>query len=287
MQSVNQNTITDTFVACCNETTSPRLKFVLSKLAVHLHAFAKDVRLTHEEWQMAMTLLGRAGQISSPERSEFLLFSDVLGFTAIVDMITTGNGRTEYSNLGPFYIAGAQWLEIGGDLIGDNDGDHVVIYGHILDARSRKPIPGAVLEIWQTAANGLYSNQDPEQPAGNLRCRMKTATDGGFAFTTIRPAPYTVPEDGPVGDLLRATGRRPWRPAHFHCMISAAGLRTLTTEIFPDDDPFIDEDPVFGVREQLVVRLVEETEPSVIPYALTAANRLKRPFYSIHYDFLI
>ena len=287
MQSVNQDTITDAFVAYCEKTASPRLKFVLSKLATHLHAFAKEARLTHEEWQTAMTLLDRAGQISSPERSEFILFSDVLGLTAMVDMINSGNGRTEYSNLGPFYIAGAQWLEIGGDLIGDNDGDHVVCYGNVLDAASRKPVPGAVLEIWQTASNGLYSNQDPKQPVGNLRCRMKTDANGGYAFTTIRPAPYTIPEDGPVGDLLRATGRRPWRPAHFHCMISAPGLRTLTTEIFPDDDPFIDEDPVFGVREQLVVRLVKETDSSVIPYALAAANRLKRPFYRIHYDFFI
>ena len=287
MQSVNQDTITNTFIACCDETTSPRLKFVLSKLVMHLHAFAKEAGLTHEEWQMAMTLLDRAGQISSPERSEFILFSDVLGLSSLVDMINSGAGRTEYSNLGPFYIAGAPWLEVGGDLTGSNDGDHVVVYGQVIDTASRKPAPDAVLELWQTAANGLYSNQDPTQPDGNLRCRMRTDANGGYAFSTIRPAPYTVPEDGPVGDLLRATGRRPWRPAHFHYMITAPGHRTLTTEIFPDDDPYINEDPVFGVREQLVVRLARETDLSVIPYPLAAANRLKRPFYRIHYDFLI
>ena len=287
MKSVNQDTITDAFVAYCEKTTSPRLKLVLSKLATHLHAFTKEVGLTHEEWRTAMTLLDRAGQISSPERSEFILFSDVLGLTSLVDMINSGDGRTEYSNLGPFYIAGAQWLEVGGDLIGGNGGDPVVFYGQVLDAAGRTPVPGAVLELWQTASNGLYSNQDPKQPAGNLRCRMKTGANGEYAFSTVRPAPYTVPEDGPVGDLLRATGRRPWRPAHFHFLISAAGFRPLITEIFPDDDPYIDEDPVFGVREQLVVRLVKETDSSVIPFPLAAANRLKRPFYRIHYDFLI
>ncbi len=287
MQSVNKNTITDAFIAYCAKTTNPRLMFVLSKLAVHLHAFAKDVELTHEEWQTAMTLLDRAGQISTPERSEFILFSDVLGLSALVDMINSGNGRTEYSNLGPFYIAGARWLDVGGDMIGDNDGEHVAFYGRVLNAASGKPVPGAVLDVWQTAANGLYSNQDPRQPDGNLRCRMKTDTNGGYAFTTIRPAPYTVPEDGPVGELLRATGRRPWRPAHFHLSISAAGLHDLTTEIFPDDDPYINEDPVFGVREQLVVRLVKESDLSVVPYTLAAANRLNTPFYRIHYDFLI
>ncbi|MDP2322490.1 MAG: dioxygenase, partial [Gammaproteobacteria bacterium] len=273
MQSVNQDTITDAFNAYCDKTADPRLKFVLSKLAAHLHGFAKEVGLTHEEWQAALALLYRAGQISSPERSEFILFSDVLGLTSLVDMISSGNGRTEYSNLGPFYIAGAQWLDIGGDLTGDNDGDHVVFYGRIRDAASGKPVPGAVLELWQTASNGLYSNQDPKQPDGNLRCRMKTDAHGGYAFTTIRPAPYTVPEDGPVGDLLRATGRRPWRPAHFHFRISAAGLRPLVTEIFPDDDPYIDEDPVFGVRERLVVRLVKESNVALIPHPLAAANR--------------
>ncbi len=287
MQSVTKDTITDAFVAYCEKTTSPRLKFVLSKLAAHLHGFAREVGLTHEEWQAAMALLDRAGQISSPERSEFILFSDVLGLTSLVDMINSGNGRTEYSNLGPFYIAGARWLEPGGDVIGDNEGDHVAFHGRILDAASGKPVPGAVLDVWQTASNGLYSNQDPRQPEGNLRFRMKTDANGGYAFTTVRPAPYTVPEDGPVGDLLRATGRRPWRPAHFHFLISADGRRALVTEIFPADDPYIDEDPVFGVRKQLVVRLVKESDSSTIPWRLAAANRLKQPFYRIQYDFRI
>jgi protocatechuate 3,4-dioxygenase beta subunit len=287
MQSVNQDTLTDAFVAYCEKTPSPRLKLVLSKLAAHLHDFTREVGLTHEEWQATMKLLERAGQISSPERSEFILFSDVLGLTAIVDMVNSGNGRTEYSNLGPFYIAGAQWLKIGGDLIGDNDGEHVVFHGRVLDAADRKPVPGAVLDMWQTAANGLYSNQDPKQPEGNFRCRIKTDENGGYAFTTVRPAPYTVPEDGPVGDLLRATGRRPWRPAHFHFMIAAAGMRSLITEIFFDDDPYIDEDPVFGVRRHLVVRPVRENDTSSAQYPLVAAQRLRKPFNRIQYDFLI
>jgi protocatechuate 3,4-dioxygenase beta subunit len=116
---------------------------------------------------------------------------------------------------------------------------------------------------------------------------MKTDASGGYAFTTVRPVPYTVPEDGPVGELLRATGRRPWRPAHFHFLISAEGRRALVTEIFPQDDPYIDEDPVFGVRKQLTVQLVRESDASAVPYALAAASRLKKPFHVIHYDFRI
>ena len=287
MRSVNKDTITDAFVAYCKDTDNPRLKHVLSRLAAHLHAFAKEVELTHEEWLLGMDLLYRAGQISSPERSEFILFSDVLGLSATVDMIGSKGERTEYSNLGPFYIAGAPWLEVGGDMIGDNEGDHIAFYGRIINAATGKPLSGAVLDIWQTAANGLYSNQDPKQPEYNLRRRMKADEAGRYAFTTVRPAPYTVPEDGPVGEMLRATGRRPWRPAHYHFSITAEGFRPVVTEIFHHDDPYIDEDPVFGVREQLVVHPPAETGLSGIPHQLDAADRLKKPFYRIEYDFLV
>lgn len=287
MQSVDKDTITEAFIAYCSKSTEPRVKLVLSKLAEHLHAFAKETNLTHEEWQAAMNLLGRAGEISSPERSEFILFSDVLGLTALVDMINSGNGRTAYSNLGPFYIAGAPWLDVGGDMIGDNEGDQIVFHGQVLAAETRKPVPGAVLDLWQTAANGLYSNQDPKQPDYNLRRRIRTDENGGYAFTTVRPAPYTVPEDGPVGDMLRATGRRPWRPAHYHFSISAEGFRSVVTEIFHHDDPYIDEDPVFGVREELVVHSTAETDLSGISHQLVAAKRLKQPFFRIHYNFMI
>lgn len=287
MRSVTRDNLTDAFIAYCEKTSDPRLKFVLSRLAAHLHEFAKEVELTHEEWLAGIDALYRAGDISSPERNEFVLFSDVLGLSSLVDMIGSRAGRTEFSNLGPFHIAAAKWLEVGGDLIGATPGEQVVFYGHVREAASGAPVPGAVLDIWQTAANGLYSNQDPAQPDGNLRCRMKTDANGGYAFTTVRPGPYTVPDDGPVGDLLRATGRQPWRPAHFHFIISAKGHRSLTTEIFPEDDPYIDQDAVFGVRARLAVKLLKETDPAAVPFALAARERLKRPFYRVQYDFRI
>jgi hydroxyquinol 1,2-dioxygenase len=222
-----------------------------------------------------------------PQRNEFVLFSDVLRLSSLVDMIGSGGGRTEYSNLGPFHIAESAWLEVGGDMIGQNPGEHVAVHGRVLDAASGAPVPGAVLDIWQTASNGLYSNQDPRQPEGNLRRRMRTGADGAYAFTTVRPGPYTVPDDGPVGELLRATGRHAWRPAHFHFIVSAEGRRPLTTELFPEDDPYIDADAVFGVREGLVVRLVEESDPAAVPVKLAAGGRLRRPFYRVQYDFRI
>jgi hydroxyquinol 1,2-dioxygenase len=287
MRNITEDSITEAFVASCAKTEDARLKLVLSRLAAHLHAFAKEVRLTHEEWVFAMGLLRRAGEISSPERNEFVLFSDLFGLSALVDMVNSRESATPYSNLGPFHIEGAAWLDTGGDMIGENKGDHVAFYGHVLDARSRAPLPGAVIEIWQTASNGLYSNQDSNQPSGNLRRRMRTDAKGGYAFTTVRPGPYTVPDDGPAGDFLRATGRHAWRPAHFHFMIAAEGRRPLVTELFPEDDLYIDEDAVFGVRESLAVRLVKENDPSAVPFTLAAAERLSRPFYRIAYDFLL
>lgn len=284
MRAVTKDTITDAFVGYCANTESARVKHVVERLAAHLHAFAREVELSHEEWQLAIDLLSRAGQISTPERNEFILLSDVLGLSSLVDMINSRQSGTESSVLGPFHIEGARLLEVGGDLIGDNPGDQVVLSGRVLD-RDGGAIEGAVLDFWQTAANGLYSNQDSGQPEGNLRCRMRTGADGRYALTTVRPAPYTVPDDGPVGDLLRATGRQPWRPAHFHVMVTADGRPPLITELFPEDDPYLDQDAVFGVRQSLIVPLVPEVDQATLPADIVARDRLSKPFYRIDYDF--
>jgi protocatechuate 3,4-dioxygenase beta subunit len=287
VRNVTRDSITDAFAAYCAGTPDARTKLLLTRLAAHLHAYAREVNLTHREWLAGIDMLYRAGRISTPERNEFILFSDVFGLSSLVDMLGTAEGRTEGSVLGPFHVAGSRWLELGGDAIGDNAGDHVVFLGRVLDAASGKPVPGAVLDVWQTAANGLYSNQDPQQPAGNLRFRMRSTENGSFAFTTVRPAPYTVPDDGPAGDMLHATARQPWRPSHFHFIVSAEGREPLTTEIFPDDDPHLDADAVFGVREALVVRFEPQTDPGAIPVSLAARERLRRPFYVVRYDFRI
>ncbi|MEM7025800.1 MAG: dioxygenase [Pseudomonadota bacterium] len=284
MRSVHKDNITDAFMGYCAETTEPRLAFVLSRLVTHLHAFAKEVDLTHEEWLAGIELLYQSGKISSPQRNEFILLSDVLGLSSLVDMINSGGG-TELSPLGPFFIEGAPLLPCGADLIGDNPGDTLAFHGRVLEAASGVPIADALLDVWQTASNGLYSNQDPDQADYNLRFKMRTGADGGFAFTTVRPEPYSVPEDGPVGKLLRATGRHAWRPAHFHFLVAARGGPPLTTEIFMADDPYLDEDAVFGVRKSLIVEPVRETDPASVPYTLAAPERLRSPFGRIDYDF--
>jgi protocatechuate 3,4-dioxygenase beta subunit len=171
-------------------------------------------------------------------------------------------------------------------LIGANDGQPVVLAGHVRDPAGQ-PLAGAQLDIWHTAPNGLYSNQDQDQARYNLRFRMQTDAAGRYAFSTTRPMPYMVPDDGPVGDLLHATGRHPWRPAHFHFIVTAAGMAPLVTELFPADDPYLDQDAVFGVRESLILDLQPEVDRGALPAELEARDRLPLPVLFADYDFTL
>lgn len=287
MRTVNSENITRSFLDYMGDETDERLRFVLESLANHLHDFVRETELTHDEWRKGLELLFEAGNISSPERNEFVLFSDVLGISSLVDMIHSSEDATPSSVLGPFHVLGAPDLAVGGDMRADNEGAAVVVSGRVLDLNNA-PIEGAVLEIWQTADNGLYSGQDPEQPEYNLRARMSTAADGRYLFSTVRPAPYTVPEDGPVGELLRATGRHPWRPSHLHFIVTAPGHRTLVTEVFPSDDPYLDEDAVFGVREQLVMEYQARNSIEKLPDDLVIKPELKdQEYFIVDFDFVL
>ena len=286
MRNVTSDTITQAFIDYMGSNTDERVHFLMSKLVEHLHSFARETKLTHGEWQKALELLYAAGEISSPERNEFVLFSDVLGLSSIVDMINSSPQGTPSSVLGPFHILGAPDLPVGADMKGDNEGDLVVVGGTV-QSTDGTPIEGAVLEIWQTADNGLYSGQDSAQAEYNLRARMKTDSDGRYLFSTVRPAPYTVPEDGPVGELLRATSRHPWRPSHLHFIAMADGYRQLVTEVFPSDDPYLDEDAVFGVREQLVMDYQPRSETSDLPDDLAIKHQIEGEFFVVEFDFIL
>ncbi|MEO1406730.1 MAG: dioxygenase, partial [Pseudomonadota bacterium] len=263
MRNVTPDSLT-TAVQDTFKCENPRVALLVAKLIEAVHAYAIDVKLTHAEWREAIGFLTRAGDISDEERNEFVLLSDVLGLSSLVDMINSPPGATESSVLGPFHILGAPPLAVGGDLIGDNPGDHIVVYGQVRNLQEQA-LEGAKLEIWQTAENGLYSNQDQKQSEFNLRCQQVAGVDGRFAFTTVRPAPYMVPSDGPVGDLLRAGGRHPWRPSHLHFIVMAEGYRTLVTELFPEDDAYLDADAVFGVRESLVLNYKRHDTTADLP----------------------
>ena len=286
MRTVSKDNITQSFLDYVADDTDPRLKFVLGKLVQHLHDFVRETDLTHDEWRKGLEVLYGSGEISSPERNEFVLLSDVLGVSSLVDMVNSSPEGTPSSVLGPFHILGAPDVPVGADLVGENTGDIAIIGGRVLSVEG-DPIEGAELEIWQTAENGLYSGQDKAQPEYNLRAHMVTGEDGRYLFSTVRPAPYTVPDDGPVGELLHSTGRHPWRPSHLHFIVTAEGQQSLVTEVFPSNDPYLDEDAVFGVREDLIMDYRESSDPSSLPDDLEIKSKLDGVFYQVDFDFVL
>ena len=280
MKNLTEANITDAVLKAIDGTQDARAKEVMTSLIRHLHAFAREVRLTQDEWETAIGYLYDTGQITGPTRNEFVLTSDVLGISSLVDIINSNpDGGTEASVLGPFYIEGSKMVDIGTNLIGDSEGEPTVVSG-IVRTLGGNPIEGALIDVWQTAANGLYENQDPDQPENNLRCRMLTDKDGYYQFSTIKPVSYKVPTDGPVGRMLDLQGRHAWRPSHLHYKVSADGHRNLITEVFCEEDEYIEEDAVFGVRESLA-----------IPYNLVTSKEeaekygVASPFYRVKFDF--
>jgi len=286
MRNVDQENITKAFMDYCGPDTDPRLRFILERLVHHLHAFAKETKLTHEEWRKGIELLTRTGDITDEHRNEFVLFSDLFGLSSLVDMIHSAGEATPSSVLGPFHVLGAPSLPIGGDLIQDNEGDPLVVSGKVKNAKGRV-LAGAELEIWQTAANALYSNQDENQSEYNLRARQRVDENGRYCFSTVRPVPYEVPTDGPGGEMLRATGRHAWRPSHLHIIVKAEGYRTLVTELFPDDDPYLDQDAVFGVRDGIVMHYEPHQTRDDLPEDLVVRDMIATPYLMADFDFVL
>ena len=281
MRDITRDNITAAVIASFGGAHDERLRLIVSRLVHHLHEFSRETALTHEEWRAGIDFLYRAGKISDDGRNEFVLISDVLGLSSLVDLLQTSAGATDHSALGPFHAAGSPALPVGGDLVRNNAGEPVLIRGRVLDDAGA-PVSGATLDFWQAAANGLYWQQDPVQDKHNLRCTMTTGVDGRYAFTTVRPGPYTVPYDGPVGDLLRAGGRHAWRPAHFHFIVAAAGHLPLTTELFCAGDEYLEQDAVFGVRTGLVLELKKTGSAED---ARGLERNLEPPFYRVEFDF--
>lgn len=285
MRNVTKDNITDVFMGYMGPDVNPRLREVMGSLVTHLHAFAKEVNLTHPEWEKGIAFLEKAGEISDAERHEFVLLSDVLGLSSLVDMINTKPEGTSSSVLGPFHISGAPPLEIGGDMKGGFEGQVFLAEGVVKDADGNV-IQGATVDIWQTAPNGLYSSQDPDQDTYSFHGLQTTGADGRYAFTSVKPVEYTVPTDGPVGDILNATGRHPWRPAHMHYIVKAPGFRSLVTEIFPDDDPYLDQDTVFGVRDDLVMSY-KEMPADTFPDGFALSGQVNEPYLRVDFDLVL
>lgn len=254
MRDANEYSITEAVLAQFDKTPDERLKALVSSLVRHLHAFVREVEPTFEEWQGAIDFLTRTGQLCDDRRQEFILLSDVLGVSMLVDAINHRQqaGATETTVLGPFHVKGAPQPAHGADIAEGIDGERLLVQGHVISAADGLSLAGARVEVWGADADGFYDVQRPELAGHALRATFETDSEGRFHFWTVMPAFYPIPNDGPVGQLLAATGRHPFRPAHVHFMISAPGHERLVTHIFANDSPYLESDAVFGVKNSLV-----------------------------------
>ena len=236
-----------------DSTPDPRLRTLLQSLVRHLHAFIKEVELTEAEWAAAINFLTATGQISDEVRQEFILLSDVLGVSMLVETINHRAGEaTESTVLGPFHVVSSPERALGADIALDGKGEPCLVTGRVHDLAGQ-PVPAATIDVWQANDDGFYDVQQPGlQPERNLRGLFTADDDGAFWFRTIVPRYYPIPQDGPVGDLLRASGRHPFRPAHIHFLVTAPDFRSVTTHLFVADSAYIDSDAGFGVKQSLV-----------------------------------
>jgi catechol 1,2-dioxygenase len=252
--------ITRTVVASFDGCTDERLRELTQAFVRHLHAFAVEVGLTEAEWAEGIAILTATGHITDERRQEFILWSDSLGLSMLVDAIANPlpAGATESTVLGPFYVPGAPLRDYGASIAAEPAGTPAWVYGRVLGVDG-EPLADAELDVWQNGENRLYAMQDPTAPEEHLRGRFHTRADGSYGFVAVRPVPYTIPDDGPVGRMLDATGRHPWRPAHIHMIVRAPGHRTLATHVFDASSEYLDADAVFAVKPSLLRTFVERT----------------------------
>jgi maleylacetate reductase len=257
VQAAREAAVTAEVLASFAGATSPRYREVAQSLVRHLHSFAREIRLSQDEWQFGIDFLTRAGHITDDRRQEFILLSDVLGMSMLTIGINApaSAGATESTVVGPFFVDGAPQTPLGGDIAGGAKGQPCYVSGTVTDTAGQ-PIPGARIDVWQSDEDGFYDVQYPDDRTA-ARGWLRSGPDGGYRFWSVHPAPYPIPDDGPVGDLLKAAGRGPMRPAHLHFKVTAPGFRPLVTHIFVAGDPYLDRDAVFGVKESLIVEFTE------------------------------
>ncbi|SOC83013.1 catechol 1,2-dioxygenase [Ensifer adhaerens] len=263
---------------------NPRLKQVMEVITRKLHEAVKELEPTQDEWFEAIMFLTKTGQICNEWRQEYILLSDILGVSMLVDAINNRkpSGASESTVLGPFHVDGAPMMEMGANICLDQKGEDMYIEGRILDTKGN-PIEGAVIDVWQANDEGFYDVQQKGlQPDFNLRGMFTTGADGRYWFRAVKPKFYPIPNDGPVGQLLVALGRHPYRPAHLHYIIKADGFETLTTHIFDPDDPYINSDAVFGVKESLLAKFDKTNDP-----ARAQTYGFDGEFWDVKHDFVL
>ena len=264
--------------------TDPRLQQIVSVLVKHLHAAVKELEPSQEEWLQAIQFLTATGHKCDDWRQEFILLSDVLGVSMLVDAINNRkpSGASESTVLGPFHVDGAPELEMGADICLDQKGEPMLVRGRIIDIKGN-PINAAKIDVWQANDEGFYDvQQQGIQPEFNLRGVFRTGSNGAYWFRGVKPRYYPIPADGPVGQMLQALGRHPYRPAHLHYIITATGFAPLTTHIFDPDDKYIHSDAVFGVKQSLMAKFDWIDQPQAI-----ATAGMTAPFYLVEHDFVL
>ncbi|MGB8267537.1 MAG: dioxygenase [Candidatus Velthaea sp.] len=253
MSTFTADTLTQAVIASAANAPNARARTLFAAAVKHLHAFVREVELTPEELMAGIRFLTATGQMCDELRQEFILLSDTLGVTMMVDTVAHQNsgGATESSVLGPFFTTDAPDTATGESIASEEKGEPLLVHG-VVRSVSGEPIAGAVLDVWETDSDGLYDTQYAERPHPDCRGRVRTQADGTFRFRAVVPVSYPVPTDGPVGKMLLAVGRHPYRPAHLHFAISAEGYAPLTTALYVAGDPYLDSDAVFGVKPSLV-----------------------------------
>jgi maleylacetate reductase len=281
-QAAREDAVTAEVLASFGGADTARYREVMQSLVRHLHAFAREVRLTEPEWQQGIDFLTRAGHITDDRRQEFILLSDVLGLSMLTVAINApaSAGATESTVVGPFFVTGSPEVPLGGDITGEAKGRPCYVSGTVRGTGG-EPVPGARIEVWESDEDGFYDVQYPDGRTGG-RGWLRSAPDGGYRFWSVRPAPYPIPDDGPVGALLTAAGRGPMRPAHLHFKVDAPGYRTLITHIFVAGDPYLDRDAVFGVKDSLITDFAEHP-PGTAP----DGRPLDEPWTSVTFDIVL
>ncbi|HVL37111.1 MAG TPA: dioxygenase [Burkholderiales bacterium] len=281
MRQFNEDTLTAAVIERFRKADDPRFREILTSAVKHLHAFAREVHLTEEEWFEGIKFMTAVGQKCDDKRQEFILLSDILGLSMMVVALNhkTDPGATEATVLGPFFAHGAKEYEYGADLRegATMKGEDVWVTGRVLSTDG-KPVPNAALDIWQAKADGIYDLQTEGE--FELRGRVKANARGEYAFKSYKPKFYSVPVDGPVGELIRAAGNHHMRPAHMHAIVSAPGYQQVITHVFVEGDPYLDEDAVFAVKDSLIGRYVRVDDPA-------EAKKLGMPcpFLKLEWDF--
>jgi hydroxyquinol 1,2-dioxygenase len=280
---VTEQELTDLVLAKVAAARDPRFRDIMQSLVKHLHGFVREVGLTQDEWRRAIDFLTATGQKCDAKRQEFILLSDTLGVSMLVDAVNhrKQHGATETTVLGPFHVAGAPELPLGADIAAGEAGVPTFVSGRVTDTGGR-PLAGAQLDVWQTDAEGFYDVQQPQKGEMRLRGKFKADAEGRYRFRTVKPVSYPIPADGPVGDMLNALSRHPYRPAHLHVLVSAEGHVPVATHVFVAGDPYIDSDAVFGVKPSLIVDFTEQ-----LPGRASDGSIMDRPFCEISFDFAL